>query len=185
LRRSPLTDNLPPLQSGASHARAFLVIDIQNDYFPGGVLPLWEPEAVEARIVAAIGRARAQGDRVILVRHESLAAVGPFVQGSAGAEIRPAILAAAGDAPVVVKQHADAFQDTDLAQHLTGIEELIVAGMMTQNCVVFTALSRAAEGLRVQVVGDLCTAPIEVVHRIALRALESKTTVNSAADVWR
>ena len=40
-------------------ARAFLVIDIQNDYFPGGVLPLWEPEAVEARIVAAIGRARA------------------------------------------------------------------------------------------------------------------------------
>jgi nicotinamidase-related amidase len=166
-------------------ARAFLVIDIQNEYFSGGVLPLWEPEAVEARIVAAIGRARAQGDRVILVRHESLAAVGPFVQGSAGAEIRPAILTAVGDAPVVVKQHADAFQDTDLVQHLTGIEELIVAGMMTQNCVVFTALSRAAEGLRVQVVGDLCTAPIEVVHRIALRALESKTTVRSAADVWR
>ena len=165
--------------------RAFLVIDIQNDYFPGGVLPLWEAEAVEARIVAAIGRAKAQGDRVILVRHESPADAGPFVRGSAGAEIRPAILAAAGDAPVVVKRHADAFQDTDLAAHLTGIDELIVGGMMTQNCVVFTALSRAADGWRVQVVGDLCTAPIEVVHRIALNALGSKTVVGAAADVWR
>ncbi len=49
-------------------SRAFLVIDIQNDYFPGGALPLWRAEETEARLVAAIGRARAQGDRIVLVR---------------------------------------------------------------------------------------------------------------------
>lgn len=164
--------------------RAFLVIDIQNDYFSGGVLPLWRPEETETRIVSAIGRARAGGDRVILIRHVSLAPAGLFMAGSAGAEIRRAILDEAGNAPVVTKHYADAFQETDLADHLAGVHELLVAGMMTQNCVVFTALSRAADGLRVRVIGDLCTAPTEVVHRIALNALSSKIEVATAADVW-
>lgn len=164
--------------------RALLVIDIQNDYFAGGALPLWQPEETEARIVSAIGRARASDDRIILVRHISLAPAGLFVAGSTGADIRQAILNAAGNAPVVTKHYADAFQETDLASHLAGVSELLVTGMMTQNCVVFTALPRAADGLRVRIVGDLCTAPTETVHRIALNALGSKIEVATAADVW-
>lgn len=164
--------------------RALLMIDIQNDYFAGGALPLWQAEETEARLVSAIGRARAAGDRIVLVRHVSLAPAGLFVAGSAGAEIRRAVLEAAGEAPVVTKHYADAFQETDLADHLAGVSDLLVAGMMTQNCVVFTALSRAADGLRVRVLGDLCTAPTETVHRIALNALGSKLEVATAADIW-
>lgn len=164
--------------------RALLVIDIQNDYFAGGALPLWQAEATEARLVSAIGQARAAGDRIVLVRHVSFAPAGLFVAGSAGAEIRQAVLEAAGEAPVVTKHYADAFQETDLAAHLAGVSDLLVVGMMTQNCVVFTALSRAAEGLRVRILGDLCTAPTETVHRIALNALGSKLDVATAAEVW-
>lgn len=163
--------------------RTLLVIDIQEDYFPGGVLPLWQAEETEARLVAAIGKARAAGDRIVLVRHVSTAAKGLFAADGPGIAIRPAIRAAAGDAPVVTKRFADAFQETDLAEHLAGSGALLVAGMMTQNCVAFTALSRAADGWQVTVVGDLCTAPMEVVHRIALNALGSKTKVAVAADV--
>ena len=76
--------------------RTLLVIDIQNDYFPGGLLPLWQAEAVEARLLDAIGRARAQGDRVVLVRHVSSAATGLFAPDSEGAAIRPSVRAAAG-----------------------------------------------------------------------------------------
>ncbi|TDR92906.1 cysteine hydrolase family protein [Enterovirga rhinocerotis] len=164
--------------------RTLLVIDIQNEYFPGGALPLWRAEETEARIVAAIGKARASGDRIILVRHVSAAATGLFVAGSPGAALRPAISDAAGDAPIVSKAHADAFQDTDLADHLAGTSELLIFGMMTQNCVVFTALSGLANRFHVQVIGDLCTAPVEVVHRIALNALASKLRVSSADDAW-
>jgi len=164
--------------------RALLVIDIQNDYFAGGALPLWQPEETEARIVLAIGQARATGDRIILVRHVSASPAGLFVAGSAGAAIRPAILAAAGNVPTITKRYPDAFQETALAEHLAGIDELLVIGMMTQNCVVFTAMSRATDGFRVRVVGDLCTAPTEAVHRIALNALRSKIEVATAADVW-
>lgn len=163
-------------------SRTLLVIDIQQDYFPGGVLPLWQAEETEARIVAAIVAARAAGDRIVLVRHVSSAPKGLFAADGPGIAIRPAILAAAGDAPVVTKRFADAFQETDLAHHLAGTDDLLVCGMMTQNCVVFTALSRDADTYRVSVVGDLCTAPIEVVHRIALNAIGSKTKVVTAAE---
>jgi len=84
----------------------------------------------------------------------------------------------------VTKHVADAFQDTDLAARLAGTEELLVAGMMTQNCVVFTAMSRAADPFRVRVVGDLCTAPTQTVHRIALAALRSKLDVATSEQIW-
>ncbi len=165
-------------------SRTLLVIDVQNDYFAGGVLPLWNAEETEARIVAAIGHVRAQGDRVVLVQHVSTAGKGLFAADGAGVAIRDAVLRAAGSAPVVVKHVADAFQETQLAVELEGTQELLVCGMMTQNCVVFTAISRAADHLRVRVVGDLCTAPTETVHRIALNALGSKLEVLDAAQVW-
>jgi nicotinamidase-related amidase len=163
--------------------RALVVIDIQNDYFPGGALPLWRAEETEARIVEAIGAARAAGDRVVLVRHVSTAPTGLFAEGP-GVAIRPDVIAAAGDAPVATKRNADSFQDTDLMQKLTGVDELLVCGMMTQNCVVFTAMSRAADAFKVRVVGDLCAAPSEIVHRVALNALRSKGLVVEAAEVW-
>ncbi|OCJ08097.1 isochorismatase [Rhizobium sp. AC44/96] len=165
-------------------ARTLLVIDVQNDYFPGGALPLWQAEETEARIVSAIARARAAGDKVVLVQHVSTATQGLFAADAPGTAIRPDILAAAGNAAVVTKRNADAFQDTDLAKHLEGTGDLLVCGMMTQNCVVFTAMSRAADDFKVQVIGDLCTAPMEIVHRIALSALNSKLPVTTAEQVW-
>ena len=162
---------------------ALVVIDVQEEYFAGGLIPLWEPEPVEARIVEAIGQARRAGERVVLVRHVSGAADGPFAPNGAGIAIRPAILAAAGDAPVVTKAAPDAFQDTDLAARLAGVQAVTLCGMMTQNCIVFTALSRAADAYAVRVAGDLCTAPSELVHRIALRALSSKVPVVDLADL--
>ncbi|OLP57968.1 isochorismatase [Xaviernesmea oryzae] len=164
--------------------RALLVIDIQNDYFTGGSLPLWQAEETEQRILSSLAKARKASDRILLVRHEAPVGSGLFAAGSPGAALRPAILEAVSDAPVIVKAVPDAFQDTLLHTHLDGIETLLVCGMMTQNCVVFTALSRAADPYEVQVVGDLCTAPSQIVHQIALRALGSKIPLVTADQAW-
>lgn len=85
---------------------------------------------------------------------------------------------------MVVKQVADAFQETDLASHLDGVETLLIGGMMTQNCGVFTVMSEAARAFDVIVVEDLCAAPTEAVHQVALSALRSKLKVQSTAQVW-
>ena len=49
--------------------KALLVIDLQNDYFPGGKFPLWNTEATLANVEQAIRSARAKGVPVIHIQH--------------------------------------------------------------------------------------------------------------------
>ncbi len=160
-------------------SKALLVIDIQNDYFPGGKFPLWNAETVLARVERAIGLARGKGIPVILIQHIANPAKGlaPFFnQGTDGAAIHPRILAAAPEAPVVVKAHADSFVATTLEATLAGLgaTELLVCGMMTQNCVTHTAISRAAEKYEVCMLPDCCTTVSEMLHLIALNAVSTR-----------
>lgn len=162
---------------------ALLLIDLQNDYFPGGRYPLWNTEATLAAVEAAIARARRAHMAIVHVQHVAPHADAPFfAAGTDGARIHPRILAAAPDAPVVVKQHADAFHQTDLAERLAqqGIDRLLLAGMMTQNCITHTALSKAADRYAVVVQADATTTVDPMIHRFALAALRTRVEVIDA-----
>lgn len=158
-------------------SQTLLVIDVQNDYFPGGAFPLWNTEAVLANLERAVARAVAQGVPVVFIQHLSPARPGEpgsFVAGTPGAEIHPRLRALAPHAPVVAKAFADSFHQTDLEPTLErlGTNELLVTGMMTQNCVTHTAISKAAEKYQVTILPDCCATVSEVLHQIALRAVE-------------
>lgn len=160
-------------------SKALLLIDLQNDYFPGGAFPLWDVERVVANVEAAVARARASGMHVIHVQHVADPKMGlsPFFNvGTPGVEIHARVRAAAPDAPVVTKAFADAFHETKLAATLRelGARELLLAGMMTQNCVTHTAISKAAEAFDVTVLPDACTTVSEMLHLIALHALSTR-----------
>jgi len=162
---------------------ALIIIDVQMDYFPGGLFPLWEPEATLARTLAAVQRARASGLPIVLVQHVADPAKGPapfFNEGSAGVALHPELLAAVGPEPVIViKRFADSFEGTTLEATLSGlgIEELLIAGMMTQNCVAFTAISKAAEKYRVRILPDCCTTVSEMIHLIALSGVSTRVSL--------
>lgn len=167
---------------------ALLVIDLQNDYFPSGHFPLWNAEATLAHIETAIAKANAQHIPVIHIQHIANPANGisPFFnEGTDGVRIHPRILAAAPDAPVVVKQYADSFIDTTLEDTLSalGVTELLVCGMMTQNCVTHTAISKSAEKYTVSIVADCCTTVDEMIHGIALHAVSTRIPVVQMNDV--
>jgi nicotinamidase-related amidase len=164
---------------------ALLVIDVQNDYFAGGALPLWDAEATLDRLVQAMERARAAGMPVVLVQH--LAADGAaFRAGTPGAELHPRIRAAAPEAPVVAKAFADSFHQTALEATLAGlgVSRLLVAGMMTQNCVTHTAISRAAEKYEVIILPDCCTTVSELVHTVALRAVSTRLELQPSSSAF-
>lgn len=159
---------------------ALIAIDLQNDYFAGGAYPLHAAEAVLARTVQAVHAARAQGIPVVVVQHVSRNSPAPFFNAKTeGVQIHPALRAAAPDAPVVVKGHADSFRQTTLQATLEpwGIDTLWLCGMMTQNCVTHTALSPQAAHYAVCVAEDLCTTVDPMIHAIALNALRDRVAV--------
>src|SRR5205814_6475338 len=83
-------------------ADALVVIDIQNEYFAGGAIPLPDAEGAATRAAEAIAAARAAGIRVFHVRHEEPGSDEWFVPGSRGAETHAAVEPAEGE-PVIVK----------------------------------------------------------------------------------
>ncbi|MEM7157580.1 MAG: cysteine hydrolase family protein [Myxococcota bacterium] len=168
-------------------SKALLVIDIQNDYFEGGGYPQWKANEVLDNIVGTIERAKAQGIPVVHIQHIADPSQGPapfFNEGTAGAEIHPRVRAAAPDGPVVVKAFADSFEQTKLEGTLVelGVDELLVCGMMTQNCVTHTAISKAADKYAVKVLPDCCSAPDEMIHMIALHAMSTRVQLLPSAQ---
>lgn len=164
---------------------ALLVIDLQNDYFPNGKFPLWNTEATLNNIKSAIAKANEENIPVIHIQHIADPAMGiaPFFnEGSEGADIHPEILALAPNADVVIKHFADSFEQTNLEEVLQkhGVTELLVTGMMTQNCVTHTAISKAAEKYEVSILMDCCTTVDEMIHNIALHAVSTRVPLVTA-----
>ena len=165
--------------------KALLVIDLQNDYFPGGKFPLWNTEVVLQSIEQAIAKANAQGIPVIYIQHVAKGVAPFFNEGTPGAEIHPRILAAAPKAPVIVKEFADSFEKTTLEETLAklGVTDLLVCGMMTQDCVTHTAISKAAEKYNVTILPDCCTTVSEILHLIALHAVSTRVKLVPLSEV--
>lgn len=164
-------------------ASALIVIDVQNDYFPGGALPQWEVDTVSARIAEAVRLAEDRGWLVIAVRHVSIDSQAKlFRADSDGAALHPSVSELLKDKPLIVKRHADSFFQTGLAGVLNdaGVSDVYLCGMMTQNCVTHTALSPEAMAYRVHVWADCCSAPSEMIHKFAVTALSARFDVGSS-----
>jgi nicotinamidase-related amidase len=141
--------------------RALLIIDIQRDYFPGGAHPLVGPEAAAAATARVLERFRDAGEPVFHLQHVWDAPEATFMRpGTEGVEIHPDV-APADDESVIRKAAPNGFVGTALERELRGhgIEELVVAGMMSSMCVDATVRAAVDLGFSATVVHDGCAAP--------------------------
>jgi nicotinamidase-related amidase len=139
---------------------AVLVIDIQNDYFPGGRFPLPGAPAAVSKAEAVLAEARGAGIAVIHVRHEFLVDDAPFfAPSSKGAAIHPRVAALEGES-VVLKHRPNAFVETNLEALLRegGVGMLVICGMMTNMCVDATVRAAKDMGFGCMVIHDACAA---------------------------
>lgn len=139
---------------------ALIVVDIQNDYFPGGKFEQEGAEAAAKNSAKAMAEFRAKQLPVIHIRHENLQeAAGFFLPGTAGAKIHNDVVPIEGE-KVIVKHFPNSFRKTDLEQQLRSldVERVVIVGMMTLMCI--DATSRAANdlGFEVVVLHDCCAA---------------------------
>ena len=167
--------------------KALVVIDVQNDYFPDGLFPLWNAEACLNAVVEAIHRAKKLSIPIVFVQHIADAKAGPapfFNQGTHGADLHPKLVAAAPNSTVVVKTYADSFVGTNLEEVLSmyGVKHILVCGMMTQNCVTHTAISKSAEKYEASILLDCCTTVSEILHKIALHAVSTRVSLTDLED---
>ena len=159
--------------------KALIIIDLQNDYFSDGKFPLWNTEEVLENIESAIETAKRKSIPVILVQHiaNSELGIAPFFnENTSGAEIHPRIMQAVPDAKIIIKEYADSFEKTNFEETLNAlkIDSLLICGMMTQNCVTHTAISKAAERYDVSIIADCCTSVDVMIHNIALNAVSTR-----------
>lgn len=169
--------------------KALLVIDIQNDYFPEGNFPLWNTDKTLSNIKQLISKANIQHIPVFLIQHISSAPKGmaPFFErNSDGANIHSEIMAITPDAELIQKQHADSFHHTNLEKTLNkySIDELLICGMMTQNCITHTAISKEAEKYKVSIIKDCCTTTDSMIHNIALNAVSNRVPLVTLDEVF-
>src|SRR4051812_79918 len=177
-------------------ARALVVIDIQNDYFPGGRNELVGADDAAARAAEVLAGFRERGEHVVHLQHVWDAPDAEFfAPGTPGVEINPAVAPAGGE-PVVQKAYPNGFHETDLERRLRdgGADELVLCGMMTSMCVDATVRAAADLGFQCTVVHDACatkdlgfggrTIAAADVHGAFLAALgDGYAALTSASDV--
>lgn len=154
--------------------QALVLIDIQNDYFPGGKWTLSGMEAAADNAARLLAAFRQRGDLVVHVRHEDASQDAPFfAAGSDGAAIHAKVAPRAGET-VVVKHHVNAFRETPLKEILdrNGITAPVFCGAMSHMCVDAAVRAASDFGYECTVVCDAC----------ATRDLEFGDRTVAAAD---
>lgn len=176
--------------------RLLVIVDIQNDYFPGGAYPLVGTEAAAERAGVLLAHFRASSEPIVHVQHVWDAPDATFMRpGTPGVDINDAV-APLADEPVVIKGSPNAFLGTDLEHRLRGaaVDDVVIVGMMTSMCVDSTVRAAADLGFAVTVAADACAAPDlefgdvriagETVHAAFLAALGgSFATVTTVAEL--
>lgn len=162
--------------------RALIVIDVQNEYFPGGALALPDAERALPNILRLIELARERGEPVIYIQHVAPEGSPAFGKGSSGCELHGQLDVREAD-PLFPKSHPSAFQETGLLEHIgqNGIEALDICGYMTQMCCDTTSREGYQRGYAVRLFSDATAAkalevdgeqiPHHTVHQVSLGAL--------------
>ena len=177
---------------------ALVLVDIQNDYFPGGNMALDSMDAAAANAAKLLAGFRERGLPVFHVRHLSMRPGATFfVPGTPGAEVHASVRPAAGE-PVVEKNFPNSFRGTSLLEQLRGAnaDGVVIAGAMSHMCIDATTRAAFDHGFKCTVAANACatralefegrTIPARDVHAAFMAALAVPyARIASTEEVWR
>ena len=168
--------------------RALIVVDVQNDFCPGGTLAVAHGDEVVEPLNKLIDKFLEEGLPVYKTRDwhqpttkhfQAYGGTWPVhcVQNTKGAEFHPR-LRDDSRIHIISKGLGDTdcysgFDETDLAQqlHNAGVEEVLIGGLATDYCVKNTVLDARKNGFQVKALED-AMKPVEVNPGDGSRAIE-------------
>lgn len=163
---------------------ALLLIDLQNDYFPGGAMELVGSEPAVANALLLLERCRERALPVFHVQHVATRAGATFfLPGSPGVEIHAAVRPLPGER-VITKHFPNAFRESGLLEALRAadVSRLVVAGMMTHMCVDTSVRAAADLGFACQLAGDACATRDLVLAGTTVAAAHVQTAFLAALN---
>ena len=137
---------------------ALIIIDIQNDYFPGGKMELEGSPAASLQAAKLLQTFRSRGLPLAHIQHVSnRPGASFFLPDSDGVKIHANVAPRAGET-VLQKSFPNSFRDTKLLEHLRGlgVDCLVIAGMMTHMCVDATTRAAFDLGFSCSLAHDAC-----------------------------
>jgi nicotinamidase-related amidase len=152
-----------------------VIIDVQNDYFPGGKMELSGMENAAEKCRQILDSFRKKEAPVFHIRHIAARKDAAFLlPDTIGSKIHECVKPEDNEV-VVVKHFPNSFRDTgldDLLQN-AGVKELVICGAMTHMCVDTTVRAAFDLGYACSVISDAC----------ATRDLEFEGKIVEAAAV--
>ncbi len=152
-----------------------VLVDIQNDYFPGGAMELVSMESVASTSSTVLDTFREQKNPVYHIQHVSTRPGATFfIPGTEGMETHGSVAPMDGE-PVIQKNFPNSFRETSLLETLRdgAVEHLVICGAMSHMCIDATTRAAFDHGFSCTVVSDAC----------ATRDLEFDGEIVSAKDV--
>ena|SRR3990167_2878889 len=162
---------------------ALLLIEIQNDYFPQGKIPLEKGMDVALKAQAVLRTFREKKSPVVYLQQISTRPDASYLLPcTKGAEFHPHVQPEKNEL-IIKKHYPNGFRDTTLLAHLKKLQvkHLLICGMMTHLAVDATARAAYDFGFSCSVLHDACTThdlrfnqlhiPAQNVHHAFLAAL--------------
>ena len=175
---------------------ALIIIDIQNDYFPGGKMELEGSPEASLQAAKLLETFRAKGMPLVHIQHVSnRPGASFFLPDTEGVMIHAKVAPRAGET-VLQKNFPNSFRGTGLLEHLRGLgaDHLVIAGMMTHMCVDASTRAAFDLGFSCSLAHDACAtraltfgdervsaAQVHAAFLAALNGLYAK--VQSAAEI--
>ncbi|MGE1027022.1 cysteine hydrolase family protein [Bacillus sp. GMs2/2] len=139
--------------------QALLLVDIQNDYFEGGNMELFQPEKANQKTKEILEVFRRKNQTVIHVQHIAANEGATFfLPNTWGSQIHQDVQPLSNET-VIPKHHPNSFFNTNLLETLQKekIEQVVVCGMMTHVCIDATVRAASDLGFQCIVIEDACT----------------------------
>jgi len=167
------------------NSTALILVDIQNDYFPGGKMALEGMDAAGVNAARLLSRFREKRRPVFHIRHLAAQPGATFfLRDTPGSEIHSLVAPTPGET-VVVKHFPNSFRETTLLDHLkkAGVASVAVCGAMSHMCVDAAVRAACDLGFQCMVAEDACatraltfgqeTVPAAKVHAAFMAALSA------------
>ncbi len=160
---------------GTDVKQGLILVDIQNDYFPGGNMELVGIEQAAKNAQQLLQQFRDKQSPIVHIQHISKQPGATFfLPNTQGSEIHDSV-APHPDEIMIVKHFPNSFRETHLLEYLkdSEVEEVVICGAMSHMCIDATTRAAFDFGFQCIVIEDAC----------ATRDLEHKGKTVKAAEV--